>query len=144
MKELLEPRDWLAKVDLKETYILCNLYTPIKSELRIPRVSVSRENILFHMSTFWSLFLAPWVFTKTLKPALGLLCQMGVQLVAYIDDNIILIIANCREQALEHSKAVVHFLECLWFIINMVKSLLTPDETIEFLGFTINSTILEL
>lgn len=50
---------------------------------------------------------------------------MGICLVAYIDD--MLIIVDSREQALDHLKAVVHLLKCLGFITNTEKSLLTPD-----------------
>ena len=63
-------------------------------------------------------------------------------MIAYIDD--ILIIAESRNQALEHSQALVHLLECLKFIINTEKSVLTPDQTIEFLGLTVDSINMEL
>ena len=35
----------------------------------------------------FSLSSAPWVFTKTLKPVIALLRELGVRLIAYIDDN---------------------------------------------------------
>ena len=40
---------------------------------------------------------APWVFTKTLKPVAALLRELGVRMVIYIDD--ILIMAESMELA---------------------------------------------
>ena len=66
---------------------------------------------------------------------------MGVRMITYIDD--ILVIAESRNQALEHLQALVHLLECLGFIINTEKSVLTPDQTIEFLDLTVDSISME-
>ena len=63
-------------------------------------------------------------------------------MITYIDD--ILIVAESRNQALEHSQALVYLLECLGFIINTEKSVLTPYQTIEFLGLTVDSINMEL
>ena len=119
--------------------VLCNSNTSSTSE--IPPVQFQGKNYHFTCLPF-GLSSAPWVFTKILKPALSILWQMGVQLIAYIDS--ILIIAESRNQALEHSQALVHLLECLGFIINTEKSLLTADQTIELLGLIVNSISMEL
>ena len=63
-------------------------------------------------------------------------------MIVYIDG--ILLIAEFKEQALDQSQAVVYLLECLGFIINTEKSVLTPGQTIEFLGLTVNSINMEL
>ena len=129
----------LAGKDRPEGRILCNSDIPITSE--IPAVSIPRETFRFTCLSF-GLYSAPWVFTKTLKPALAVLRQRGIQMIVYIDD--ILLIAESKEQALDQSQAVVYLLECLGFIINTEKSVLTPDQTIEFLGLTVNSINMEL
>ena len=63
-------------------------------------------------------------------------------MIAYIDD--ILIIAGSRNQVIEHSQALIYLLECLGFTINTEKSVLIPDQTIEFLGLTVDSIHMEL
>ena len=63
-------------------------------------------------------------------------------MIVYIDN--ILLMAESKEQALDQSQAVVYLLECLGFIINTEKSVLTPDQTIEFLGLIVNSINMEL
>ena len=50
-------------------------------------------------------------------------------MIAYTDN--ILIIAESRNQALDHSQALVHLLEYLDFIINTLKSVLTPNRMAE-------------
>ena len=53
------------------------------------QVSSLRE--MYHFTCLpFGLSSAPWVFTKTLKPILALLRGMGMRLVAYIDDILIL------------------------------------------------------
>ena len=56
---------------------------------------------------------APWVFTKTLKPVAAQLRQLGVRLIIYIDD--ILILAESKELARDHAIGLVYLLENLGF-----------------------------
>ena len=63
---------------------------------------------------------------------------MGVRLVAYIDDTLIL---ETKDLVQDHSTEIV---ECLEFIINRVKSILNLDQIQEFLGLTISSPKMEL
>ena len=60
----------------------------------------------------------------------------------YIDD--ILIITESETQVREHTAALIFLLENLGLVINYPKSLTTPSQVIEFLGFTINSKMMEL
>ena len=61
-----------------------------------------------------------------------MLRELGVRLVIYIDD--ILIIAETREQASDHTLGLVYLLENLGFIIHPVKLLTNPTVEIKFLG----------
>jgi hypothetical protein len=85
---------------------------------------------------------APWVFTKTLRPVAAQLRQLGMRLIVYIDD--ILVLAESQRKAQEHLLGLVYLLENLGFVINKEKSILDPTQEIEFLGFVINSKTLEL
>ena len=67
---------------------------------------------------------------------------MGVQLIAYIDD--ILVLAESKEQARNHAEALVYLLQCLGFKVNQKKSILDPTQVIEFLGFTVDTVQMEL
>lgn len=64
-------------------------------------------------------------------------------MITYIDD--ILVIAVSKHQLyIEHLHALVHLLECLRFIINAQKSVLTQEWTIQFLDLTADSINMEL
>ena len=80
---------------------------------------------------------APRVFTKVLKPALAKLRLMGIRLVAYLDD--LLIIGRTKREAEVAFTQAKDILEHLGFIINQEKSQNQASQVIEFLGFLINS-----
>ena len=80
---------------------------------------------------------APYVFTKLLKPAVATLHRLGMRLVLYLDD--MLILAQTREMTRECLATVLELLLSLGFIINLKKSVLNPTQKIEFLGFQIDS-----
>ena len=109
VKELLRPGDWLTKVDLKNAYFTMPVHTSHR-KFQLLEKMYQFTCLLFGLSS------VPWVFTKTLKPVLALLRKMGVRLVAYIDN--ILVLAESRELALDHSTGVIYLLECLGFVIN--------------------------
>ena len=85
---------------------------------------------------------APWVFTKTLKPVLTLLRELGVRLVAYIDD--ILVLAETVERAKIHTEALIYLLENLGYIVHPEKTITQPSQEIEFLGMVVDSRAREL
>ena len=77
------------------------------------------------------------LFTKTLKPVIAFLRSMGICLLIFFDD--ILIMADSLERAAEHTEKVIRVLESLGFVIKKRKSTLKPTQTIPFLGFIVNS-----
>ena len=126
------------KVDLKDTYFTI----PIRQEFpHLLRFTFQEESYKFTCLPF-SLSLAPWVFTKTLKLAVGLLRELGIQMVCYIDD--MLILAESRSIAQDQVSGVVYLLECLGFTVNFKKSVLEPTQTLEFLGITVDTVQMTL
>ena len=77
------------------------------------------------------------LFTKTLKPVIAFLRSMGIRLLIFLDD--ILIMADSPERAAEHTQIVIRVLESLGFVIKRKKSVLKPTQAILFLGFIVNS-----
>ena len=61
----------------------------------------------------------------------------------YIDD-VILIMAKTPQLARDHGQALIFFLENLSFIISHKKCVLEPTQRMEFLGFVVSSTDLQL
>ena len=130
--------DWLVKVDLKDAYFSI----PIDREhWKYLCFKLGAKTYQFTCLPF-GLTSAPWVFNKTLKPIAALGRELGFRLVIYIDD--ILLMAESRELALEQGSALIFLLQCLGFTINTEKTVRQPTQTIEFLGFTVNTMSMEL
>ena len=67
---------------------------------------------------------------------------MGVRIIIYIDD--MLILAETPEQASQHLETLLWILQALGFIVNQDKSVFMPAQEIEFLGLVVNSVSMEL
>ena len=105
LKDIIKPGDWLAKVDLKDAFLTIPIHNTHRKNLRFNfQGKIYQFNCLpFGLSS------APWVFTKTLKPAIAILRQLGVRLIVYIDD--ILILAETKELVLQAMNALIYLLE---------------------------------
>ena len=91
----------MTKLDLKDVFFMI----PIHSSSR-PALRFSVQNHLYQLTCLpFGLSCAPWVFTKTLKPALTLLRELGVTLVAYIDD--ILVMVETEEKSRDHTEGLL-------------------------------------
>ena len=83
LRELIQPGDWLTKLDLKDAFFTIPIHHSHRHYLRFMFLEKVYE---FNYLPF-GLSSAPWVFTQTLKPVIALLRELGVRLIAYIDDN---------------------------------------------------------
>ena len=109
LRDLLRQGDWLTKVDLKDAYFSI----PIAPEYqRYLRFTVENHYFQFTCLPF-GLSSTPWVFTKTLKPVTALLRELGVRLIQYLDD--FLVMASSPQLANEHTNALILLLKNLGF-----------------------------
>ena len=138
LKDLLKPNDWMVKVDMKDAYFMVPIATEDRKFLRFEWEGKTYQ---FNCLPF-GLSSAPWVFTKTIRPVVAQLRELGVRLIIYIDD--ILLMAESETILRDHTLGLVFLLENLGFVINSKKSQFTPTRELEFLGFTINSQTMEM
>jgi len=138
LKDLLQPGDWMTKIDLKDAYFAIPVSPSDRKFLKFQWQGVTyRFNCLpFGLSS------APWVFTKTTKPVVTFLRSIGLRIIIYIDD--ILILASDKQKAYEHTACLIYLFENLGFTINREKSLTEPSRELEFLGLLADSTLMEL
>ena len=78
----------------------------------------------------FGLSLAPRVFTKLMKPVVGLLRQNGCRLIIYLDD--MLLLHQDKDQLQQLSQLPCQLFENLGLMINQKKSILTPTQELEF------------
>ena len=95
----------MTKVDLKDTYFMIPMHSSDRSALCF---KVQSRHYQYTCLPF-GLSCAPWVFTKTLKPALTQLRELGVTLVAYVDD--VLVLAEMAERARDHMDDLIYLCE---------------------------------
>ena len=133
VKGLIKPGDWLLKFDMKDAY------------LTVPIHQNHRKYLRFHwQGQTWQcqvlpfgLNSAPCTFTKLTKPIVSILRRLGVRVIIYLDD--MLLMAKSAQEASAHLRAAVEILVALGFVINSKKSVFQPSQRLDFLGFVINS-----
>lgn len=129
---------FMTSIDLKDAYY------------SVPIAKEHRQYLKFQWkNTYWQfralpngLSSGPRLFTKILKPPLAYLRSRGINIVAYLDDTIIM--AKTRAQAVQATTQTVKVLTELGFVIHPTKSCLHPTQQITFLGFIIDSTMLRV
>lgn len=138
LRELLVRNDWLAKLDLKDAYFTVPIHRDHQKYLRFV---VEQVHYQFTCLPF-GLSCAPWAFTKVLRPVAAFLRTLGVRMIVYIDD--MLIMGESPDVVRDHVTAMVALLEGLGFIVNTDKSVLSPTQQLEFLGLQVSSVDLHL
>ena len=139
LRDLLKQNDYLVKIDLKDAYLTVPIWKDHQKYLRFLWKGTLHE---FACLPF-GLATAPRVFTKLMKPVVAALRQRGIRLIIYLDD--MLIMAESQALASHHATSTLNLLEEVQLqLVNYNKSQLTPCQSIEFLGFLINSTNLTL
>jgi len=73
LKDLLRKGNWLAKIDLKDTFFSTPMHPSHKKFLRF----IFKERTYQFNCLPFGLSSAPWMFTKILKPALAILRERG-------------------------------------------------------------------
>ena len=68
---------------------------------------------------------------------MALLRRIGIRIVIYLDD--MLIIGRTREETIALRDTVILLLQCLGFVINQKKAVMAPVQEIEFLRMIVNS-----
>ena len=133
LKDLLQPGDWMASIDLKDAYFS----VPIaKQDRKFLRFRWQGQLFEFQCLPF-GLSSVPRVFTELLKPVTALLRQRSVRLILYLDD--MLLMAQSQSELKSVVKSVTQLLQLLGFTINWEKSNLSPTQRIQFLGFVVDS-----
>ena len=134
VKELIRPQDWLAKVNLKDAYLLVPIHPNHRKYLLFLWQS---QKYQFNCLPF-RLSCAPRVFTKLMKPVVAFLKEKGMRLIIYLDD--ILVMCECQEELTRQVNLIQDLFSVLGLTINSKKSQLSPVQELISGAPGINST----
>ena len=123
----------MTKVDLKDAYLTVHM---ARSAQRLLGFRWQGVHHRFRALPF-GLAPVPRIFTKLLQPVVVVLRQMGVRLIIYLDD--ILILGRSAAECLQATVTLLQLLYCLGFVVSLEKSVLISTQELEFLGFLIIS-----
>ncbi len=133
MIKCIQPQDWFAAIDLKDAYFHVSILPRHRPFLRFAFEGRAWQ---YRVLPF-GLSLSPCVFTKVVEGALTPLREVGVRILNYLDDWLIL--AQSREQLGDHRDLVLRHLSQLGLRVNWEKSKLSPVQRISFLGVELDS-----
>jgi hypothetical protein len=130
---LLQPGDWLFTIDF------CNGFQHMEvNRLHQHLLAIQWRG---HHYTYkvlpFGLNASPWFFTHFVNAMTNALNVKGICCLAYMDDLIVM--APSQAQVLQDHNATVALLKDLGWSINWEKSSLTPSQSKEFLGLTVDT-----
>ncbi len=107
MIKCIQPQDWFAAIDLKDAYFHVSILPRHRPFLRF---AFEGQAWQYRVLPF-GLSLSPCVFTKVVEGALTPLREVGIRILNYLDDWLIL--AQSREQLGDHRDLVLRHLSQL-------------------------------
>ncbi len=125
--------DWFCSLDLKDAYFHIQIAPHHRRFLRFAFEGVAYQYTVLP----FGLSLPPRTFTKCMDAALSPLRQMGIRILNYLDDWLIL--AQSEVELLSHRTLILSHLERLGLRVNFAKSALSPSQRISFLGTVLDS-----
>ncbi len=129
----IQPQDWFAAIDLKDAYFHVSIILRHRPFLRFAFEGRAWQ---YRVLPF-GLSLSPRVFTKVVEGALTPLREVGVRILNFLDDWLIL--AQSREQLGDPRDLVLRLLSQLGLRVNWEKSKLSPVQRISFLCVELDS-----
>ena len=123
--------DWMVSIDVKDAYLQITIHPASRRYLGF---TAGGRTWQFRVLCFG---LSPQVFTRVMAPVSGFLHQLGVRMLRYLDDWLIL--GSSRQEACWARDQVLSLCQELGIVVNLEKSTLTPSQQITYLGIRINS-----
>ena len=135
---LMKKNCFFGSIDLKDAYYSVNIQGEHRKYFRF-----RFDDTLYEFCGLPQGFKdSPRLFTKILKPVLGLLREKGHQLVGYIDD--FLVQGDGKDDCAASLHDTGSMFDKLGFTIHPEKSAFCPSQRIEFLGFVLDSVLMEV
>lgn len=129
---------YMATVDLKDAY-----HSVPMAEKHRKFLKIEWEGQLWQYTALpFGLRCGPYNFTRIVKPLLAYLRNSGLKSICYLDD--LLLLGGSREECNMNVQETVRLFAETGFVINLEKSVLTPSQRVEFLGFVLDSRVMNV
>ena len=136
--QLMKPGCYTASIDLKDAYYSVPICKDHQKFLKVEWKGVLYQFVCFPNG----LTLCPRKFTKLQKPVFSSLRKQGHISVVYIDDS--WLTADNFNLCTKNVIDTIWLLEKVGFLIPPEKSALLPTQIITFLGFVVNSILMQV
>ena len=130
---LVRPGCYMAKLDIKDAYYSVKIL-PADQKLLKFRFNGKLYKFTCLPNGYKE---GPRIFTKLMKPLIAKLQKEGICAAIYIDD--LFTMSDSYHSCLRNIQRIVSLLDEMGFTLNEKKSVFTPSQELEFLGFCINS-----
>ena len=131
--KLLAPGSFMATIDIKDAYLMVPISKKSRRFLRF-----EFEGDLYEFLTLpFGLCIAPYIFTKLMKPIIAFLRARGFKSSVYLDDWFL--VGNTELECLNNTLETKSLLQKLGFLINEQKGIVKPSTTVKYLGRIIDS-----
>ena len=135
---LMKPGCYMASIDLKDAHYSVPICKDYQKFLKFEWKGVLHQFLCFPNG----LALCPRKFTKLQKPVFSSLSQQGHISVVYIDDS--WLTADNFNLFTKNVVDTIWLLDKVGFVIHPEKSVLLPTQIITFLGFVVNSILMQV
>ena len=128
----LRPQDWAVTIDLKDAY----LHVPIHPQSRRLLGFKFLDKTYVYKVLPFGLKDSPWVFSRVVATVIAHLRLQGFRIFYYLDDW--LLVAESQSLLQSHIQATLQLAQNLGFIVNLKKSVLTPQKMPVYLGASLD------
>lgn len=131
---LISQNSFLSVIDQREAYHAIPVHHLYRKYLKF-----KWKNDLYHYTCLpFGLNIAPYIYTKLMKPVLSKMRCFGIKCVSFLDDC--MLIGDDENQCREYVNYTCQLYSRLGLTINFEKSQLIPSRQVKFLGFIFDST----
>ena len=131
--QMITPNCYMASLDLKDAYYSLRVSAPFQKYLKFIWRGIHYKFVVLPMG----LAPGPRQFTKITKPIVATLQSQGISITPYLDDMFLVHDTAAECEAGVHT--TVQLFDKLGFHVNLEKSIATPVQRIEHLGFVMDS-----
>ena len=135
VRPLLQAGDWMTSIDLKDGFHHVPIHPDHQQHLGM---SWQGQTYIWTHLPF-GLSASPYIFCKTLRETINILRRQGIRVNCYMDD--LLILGRTKQECQDATQTALDTLKMFGWQINTEKSSLTPAQQLDYLGFTLTTSL---